>query len=201
MSSSTAHRTSSNRNILDEGIGQLHEALRNHSKHYEIKAVAPNSYHLECGDLCGNIMLGCFMQYYAYQVDVVSPKHLSVESTVPCGGFWGGAIGVAKNNRETKEMNSLLQNAFRQGIITYQEEASAAARKSHGTAKKEKALSNVTTTATAKNKMSAPVPQKKKTTTMKTTKKVAAGSGTKKTITTTTTLTTIPPPRADVRAY
>lgn len=89
-------------------------AVNDENHHYQLTTLgAPNQYHIEFGDLCSNILCGCFLQYYAFDIILmVNTNQIHVISTVPCGGCWGGMIGVSKNRSETQRIKSALPNAF-----------------------------------------------------------------------------------------
>lgn len=80
-------------------------------KQYTVSTQSPNVHHIECGSLGMNILCGCCAQYYAFDV-TVSDSQVRVVSTVPCGGFWGGVIGIAKNDAETKRVKQVLTRVF-----------------------------------------------------------------------------------------
>jgi len=88
-------------------------ALNNNYNHrYNITAATPGVlYQIQDGDLCMNIWCGCFAQYYAFDIHLRADRtDVLVTSTVPCGGFWGGAIGVSKNNAEKRRVQQVLQS-------------------------------------------------------------------------------------------
>jgi hypothetical protein len=94
---------------------RIRQALAKHTTQYHLTVQTDHAegcvYQIEHGDLCANICCGCFAQYYAFDIRVYE-KSVHVSSTAPCGGFWGGAIGVAKNNAEKKRIKQVLQSAF-----------------------------------------------------------------------------------------
>ena len=66
----------------------------------------------ECGSLGMNILCGCCAQYYKYVITVGSNGEITFYSDVPCGGWWGGAIGAAKTKNETQRVEAALAGAF-----------------------------------------------------------------------------------------
>lgn len=79
---------------------------------YRVSQESPNVYHIEEGDLASNILCGCFMQYYAYDIHLGTPGRVSIECTDSCKGWWGGAIGAAKTSNETDRIMNAMRQAF-----------------------------------------------------------------------------------------
>lgn len=95
----------------EEIAAAISRAVDFEEKRYTVTTVSEGVYHIESGNLCMNILCGCCAQYYAFDIRVTT-NQVQVVSTVPCGGFWGGAIGVSKNRSETSRIKSALPKAF-----------------------------------------------------------------------------------------
>lgn len=79
---------------------------------YIVKEVGPHTYEATCGTLSMNILCGCCAQYYDYRIEIRDGTQVQITSTVPCGGWWGGAIGASKTRRETERLQKELTSAF-----------------------------------------------------------------------------------------
>ena len=86
---------------------------------YDVFAKGTNLYHIKSGHLSTNIILGCCGQCYKFDLDFGVEGRLILRSTVPCNGWWGGAIGAGKESNEKARVASVLANAFpeRQVVI------------------------------------------------------------------------------------
>lgn len=100
-----------------EDAQNLIQALSVGSRIYHVVPLGNGRYSAQCGSLPLNILCGCFAQYYAYTIDLSNPDAIQVISAVPCGGFWGGAIGVAKNNAETARVRKALAASYAKNNI------------------------------------------------------------------------------------
>ena len=101
-----------NNPAVEELRAAISHAVNGGGRNYRVSAVDPSGgsvYHIVDGELCLNILCGCFAQYYEFEIRVVNPEQVVVTSLVPCGGCWGGVIGVAKNNDETDRVVAVLQ--------------------------------------------------------------------------------------------
>lgn len=96
----------------------LRRLLQGGNNAYDVATVGPNAFRIESGELCMNILCGCCAQYYAYDI-VIHPQQVIVKATVPCGGWWGGAIGASKTKNETQRIRSIMQNALQSGTLWY----------------------------------------------------------------------------------
>jgi hypothetical protein len=79
---------------------------------YEVRDLGGGVYSATAGVLAMNVLCGCCFQYYEYTIDCSDPGKVTYRSDVCCGGFWGGAIGVAKNQRENKRVEEGLRKQF-----------------------------------------------------------------------------------------
>jgi len=107
---------------VEELRAAISHAVNGGDRNYRVSAVDSSTaavYHIVDGDLCLNILCGFFLQYYEFEIRVVNPEQVVVTSLVPCGGCWGGFVGVAKNNQETERVVSVLQRqVFTQHSVT-----------------------------------------------------------------------------------
>ena len=87
-------------------------AVNKTGHHYVVTEESNNVYHIDDGDLVGNILCGCFLQHYAYDIHLGTPGRVIIESTVPCHGWWGGAIGATKTSNETSRIEQAMHETF-----------------------------------------------------------------------------------------
>lgn len=93
-------------------IETIRRAVNTSGHHYIVTQDTANVFHIQDGDLTSNILCGCFMQYYAYDIHLGTPDRVMIELTVPCNGWWGGAIGAAKTSDENARIMSAMSQAF-----------------------------------------------------------------------------------------
>ena len=92
---------------------QVLNALNADSKvKYEVTDTGGGVYKAKCGSLGMNILCGCCAQYYEFTIDCSQADKITYKSDVPCGGWWGGAIGAQKNNNEKNRLGSALRAQF-----------------------------------------------------------------------------------------
>jgi hypothetical protein len=97
---------------VDPYKARLVHAMEQGNVRYSIRTLGGNVYHLKAGHLSTNIAFGCCGQCYKYDVDLSNSQLVIVHSTVPCNGWWGGAIGAGKEDNQAKEVKNLLQKEF-----------------------------------------------------------------------------------------
>ena len=85
-------------------IADIQRAVNTPNIQYNVHPAAgeanDKNFEAERGSLALNILCGCCLQYFKFTIFVTDAQTIRLQSAVPCGGFWGGAIGVARNNKE-----------------------------------------------------------------------------------------------------
>jgi hypothetical protein len=93
-------------------INAVRQAINRPDINYSIVTIGPDVFVAERGDLVLNILCGCCLQYFKFCIDASNPQSIVVVSQVPCNGFWGGLIGMARNDSEKRRVQAALQQVF-----------------------------------------------------------------------------------------